>query len=1160
MVGWSVLWTGARRRHAGRDMDMSRLSNRSAGALVIVLVGCFAFAAAKQAGGGSWFDALIKQKQAAQPDRPAGRQPVPLPDFGKGKYTFCAWIRTTRHGSIFAKAPARGKWAEGGKSLFIADGKVSLDIGWVGTIRGRTRVTDGKWHHVALSGGQPQKIYVDGKLDATGRLDSTPDVKGHVFKLGYTSTDFPEKTQRAFSGDMDDVRVYGRVLSEKEIKAHLTGKQPERGRGLVACWPLDGDAKDASGGLNHAMPIGSAKFVDGKYGKALRLSGRAHMVVSSGKGASPDAALWGSLRRQFSDRVSAQEMAQERADGIWGADWKTVTYAEAAKRYTAAAQRPSSIAGRIAKLAASAKTPAGLKKVRELYLKSKRYEQLLEKVAEFKLKELRGSITALHKSDPAGRKPIARLDALEKQASEWTAGPPAGQAFEDWKQAVAKLRRDVLFNENPLFDFDKLVFVKRQTYHSSHFYTDFIDGCGRYGGNLCILDLKTGKVTDLIPEMKEGIFGRFDLHFSAKRIVFDWKKAPREGFRIYEIDIDPARGIRTGGPRQLTFPPPDEQARIKKYDNSFLGGTARMYYHQTDDMHPCYLPDRGIIFTSTRCEFGTLCDAPDVLSTPVIYRMDLPASPGRAGQAGGDGKNMEKLTNSPVSEFSPSMMSDGRVLYTRWEYVDKGQLGVKCLWAMFPDGSGTVEVYGNDIQYPPSFLHGRQIPGYNNMFVFLGTPHYPQSGIGTVIRIDMSKNIRTREPMTYITPHVDIRQEPGWNHLVNGRWVRHTRGPLYMDPYPLSKSIYLVSHNPNKPWSDPKAYALYLISESGAHEPIYRDPEISCWQPYPLRPRRTPPVLRSVRDPELAKKNLAVCTVQDVHFGMEGIKQGEVKYLRIMEQLPRPWDSRRFWDPRNRLNHHTRLVSRGSVLAAKVMYGVVPVEADGSAYFLVPADRCIYFQALDENYMELQRERTYVNYRPGEKRSCVGCHETPNDSPPSRTRMSLALKRPPSKPGPQPGDKTAARIIDYPTDVQPVLDKYCVRCHGASNPKAKLDLTGALTTHFSRSYENILRRRLVKTFDEGSDWGGTPYSPPKTVGSHASRFIARVRKGCTGNDRKLPLADFVKLATWVDANAQYYGTYYGRKNIKYKGHPNFRPVPTFEQAISTTCWLPVEKR
>ncbi|MCP4455588.1 MAG: LamG domain-containing protein, partial [Planctomycetes bacterium] len=366
----------------------------------------------------------------------------------------------------------------------------------------------------------------------------------------------------------------------------------------------------------------------------------------------------------------------------------------------------------------------------------------------------------------------------------------------DWradKVRVLKTETDTLLND-PLMSFDKILFIKRLTYHSSHFYTDFIDGCDRFGGNLCVLDRKTGKVTDLIPEMKHGIFGRFDLHFNADKVVFDWKEGEAKGFRIFEIDIDPKTGMRQGTPRPLTFPPDDEAARIKKYDNHQNGGTARMYYHQTDDMHPCYLPDGGIVFTSSRCEFGTLCDGPDHLSTAVLHRIN------------GDGTLMQQLTNSPVSEFSPSIMEDGRILYTRWEYVDKGQLGIKCLWAMQPDGSGSVEIYGNDIQFPPTFLHGRQIPGQSETFVMLGTPHYPQSGIGTVIRVDTTKNIRTREPMTYMTPYVDIRQEPGWNHYENGRWSRHTRGPLYMDPYPLSDSLFMVAHNPDKPWDDPKAY------------------------------------------------------------------------------------------------------------------------------------------------------------------------------------------------------------------------------------------------------------------------------------------------------------------------------------------------------------------
>jgi hypothetical protein len=713
-------------------------------------------------------------------------------------------------------------------------------------------------------------------------------------------------------------------------------------------------------------------------------------------------------------------------------------------------------------------------------------------------------------------------------------GNDSGHDWRNDKVAFGRSYTDSLLKGH-LANLEKILFVKRYTFHSSHFYTDFIDGCDRFGGNLCVLDRKTGQVKDLIPEMKHGIFGRFDLHFSADRIVFDWKEGEGKGFRIFEIDIDPVTGARAGAPRQLTFPPDDEAERIEKYDNHRNGGTARMYYHQTDDMHPCYLPDGGIVFTSSRCEYGTLCDAPDHLASAILHRMDA------------DGGNMEPLTNSAVSEFSPSVMQDGRILYTRWEYVDKGQLGIKCLWAMRPDGSGSVEIYGNDIHLPPTFLHGRQIPGKSNMFVMLGTPHCPQSGIGTVIRVDTTQDIRTRAPMTYITPYVDIRQEPGWNQYENGKWRRHTRGPLYMDPFPLDEDLFLVAHNPDKQWDDPRAYGLYLLNATGVHQPIHIDPEISCWQPTPLQVRAVPPVLSTPRDETLAAKQLAVCFVHDIYQGMEGIERGQVKYIRVMEQIPRPWDCRQFWDGVG----HTDLISRGTALAAKAMHGIVPVYEDGSAHFYVPADRNIYFQALDENFMELQRERTYVNYRPGEKRSCVGCHEKPNNLA-SKQGSAIAMKKAPVMPGPQ--------VIHFPSYVQPVLDRHCVSCHSGREPKGGFDLTGAMTDLFSRSYENIMRRGLIKTYREMSDWGGSQYTPPKTIGSHASTFIMALREGKQHKDLNLPLKDFARLATWVDASGVYYGSYWGRRRLKYRNHPNFRPVPTFDEALSTVCPLPVDQR
>ncbi|MHC4638215.1 MAG: TolB family protein, partial [Planctomycetota bacterium] len=292
---------------------------------------------------------------------------------------------------------------------------------------------------------------------------------------------------------------------------------------------------------------------------------------------------------------------------------------------------------------------------------------------------------------------------------------------DEFKAALEDLTRKAAL-ASPLFDFDKLLFTKRYTYGSNHYYTDFINGSQKFGGNICVLSLSEGKVTELVPQFEGGIFGRFDLSFDGKRVVFGYKAAIGKGYRIYEIGIDGT------GLRQLTFDPPDEKQRIAKYKIN------DMYQHHTDDMHPCYLPDGGICFISSRCEYGILCNTPDVFTTTVLYRMD------------GDGTNMVKLTNSSVSEASPSVMNDGRILYTRWEYVDKGAVSVKCLWSIHPDGSYPVEIYANDIALPPTFIHGQAIAGHNNLYVVAGTPHYPQGRVGTIIRLDINYPVRTRQP------------------------------------------------------------------------------------------------------------------------------------------------------------------------------------------------------------------------------------------------------------------------------------------------------------------------------------------------------------------------------------------------------------------------------
>jgi len=727
----------------------------------------------------------------------------------------------------------------------------------------------------------------------------------------------------------------------------------------------------------------------------------------------------------------------------------------------------------------------------------------------------------------------------------------------------------------PLPDLDKIVFVRRYTYTANHYYTEFINSRWLPGGNICVLDLKTGKVGELVPELENGVFGRFDVDFDARHIVFAWKCANEQGYRLYEIEIDPVAGTRVGALKQLTFPEENEAEIVERYR---VG-----YHHGTDDMDPCYLPDGGIVFISTRCQYGILCDAPDIFTTTVLYRMER------------DGRNMQKLSNSSVSEATPTVLPDGRIMYTRWEYVEKGAVSVKCLWSMNPDGSGSSEVYGNDISLPPTFLYGRPIPNMPSHYVMLGTPHYPQNGMGTVIRLDMTKPIRTREPMTYMTPDVDIRSEGGFHFMIDGKWRGDRAGKLgrlFKEPYPLSDKLFLVPCKAaGSAWSDPKAYDLCLLDEAGNATVIYDDPEMSCFEPFPLRPRKRPPVIKTPIDRDMAEKGLATCVVTDIYHGMEDTERGSIKYIRVLEQVPRPWATRRRWGGDTYDQQHAT-ISKNTHLGLRVQHGVVPVEKDGSAHFVVPAGRNIYFQALDENYMAVQIERTLVNYVPGETRACIGCHETPNEVADVRPDDSavLAVKRPASFPGPQPGEESGQRALDYATDVQPVFDSHCIKCHSGKEPKGDLNLTGEMTPLFSMSYEQLIEPRRGGFGRRGKPLlcgptvgenhpktGNVHYMPARSFGSHASVLVAMLAPGkvklkdpkqaelagkLTGQHKKIKLSreELLKITNWVDTNAQFYGMYWGRKNIKYKDHPNFRPTPTFERAASYVSLIPEGER
>ena len=680
-------------------------------------------------------------------------------------------------------------------------------------------------------------------------------------------------------------------------------------------------------------------------------------------------------------------------------------------------------------------------------------------------------------------------------------------------------------NLRPDPGFGKVLFIRRPTYTPDHYYTEFINGI-RFGGNISVLDLETGTIRDLLPEsMTKGTVGRLDLSFDGTKVLFDFKASKKEGFRIWEVGLDGSEL------RQVTSPPGDEAERIERHR-----------FH-TDDMHPCYLPDGNIVFTSTRVEYEILCNASGVLKSAVLHR----TTP--------DGKHIERLSNNSVSEFSPAVMHDGRVLYHRWEYVDKGSLCIKSLWAMHPDGTGSVEVYGNNIALPPTFIYGRPVPGHSNLFSCLGTPHYPQGPYGTVMLVDTTRDIRTTDPLTFITP-VKITTEPGWDFWNGERWVRDEKGQsghLYKDPYPLSDSLFLVSckTDPKANWRTENGYDLYLLNNDGEQWLLYDDDKFSCFSPIPVRARPKPMVPKATRLPDLAAEGKALCVVSDIYRGMQGVERGSIKHIRINEHVPRPWSG---YNPDGNY-----WVGARTHLGLKVQHGIVPVEEDGSACFTVPADRNIFFQALDENYMEVQRERTFVNYRPGEVRSCVGCHERTSETPGPGERKSivLALNRAPSQPGPQPGEKNGRRTLHYPRDIQPIWDRHCIGCHDGKEVK-KPDLRGTEVDQFSRSYLDLRWGDWCGTVideEERDGLRGAKYLPPYTLGSHQSKLVDLLRNGHPDSDGKaqvkLSLEEMVKVTTWVDSMCQFYGSYWGRHHVKDRDRPDYRPVDSVDQALSS---------
>lgn len=672
----------------------------------------------------------------------------------------------------------------------------------------------------------------------------------------------------------------------------------------------------------------------------------------------------------------------------------------------------------------------------------------------------------------AERKEVAEL--RRRCAALAADGPKSPDAEEELYLEARRAKRQLMLRDPDLESLGRVLLVKRHPYLSSHNYSDVLDSQFRPGGGVFVLEIprrdgrldpEAGKLK-MLADATDGIARDAVADFDARKIYYAYRpdKSPVAGWTPYwHLMAVDASG---GASQQLTDGP----------------------FH---DYYPCPLPDGGMAFISTRANARFLCWRPQAF---MLYRMDA------------DGTGIRPLSFANLSEWTPAPMRDGRILWTRSEYLDKGADFGHTLWAIRPDGTHAELVFGNNT--PNCYINGREVPDSREICCTLfshGGDHNGPIGL-----VDRGQGPFDSGAVTNITPDV----KPHYNMS----WPRYE---CFRDPTPVARDYFLVSH------AAADRFGIYVIDRYGNRELLYLDPEIDAVSPTPLRPVSRPPVLASSLDPALAKAGKAEVTLVDVYRGLEPhVRRGEVKYLRVCQEVRADLlklpdgqcqaDHVEFQDWYATPTHRVRGPHGWPSYVAKASLGLVPLSEDGSATFEVPAGRTLYFEVLDEQFNELQRMRSVVQLQAGERRSCVGCHESRRDAGPA---MCLTASRPATPVTPPPwGDRPFA----YERVVQPVWNTHCVRCHGAAQ-KERINLAGSVDADkVPASYRALIEGGWVHYFD--CTWNLRHHkAEPKSFGTLQSKLWRLLDAGHHGVKFSPDETHAVKC--WIDLNCPLWPDY-----------------------------------
>jgi len=656
-----------------------------------------------------------------------------------------------------------------------------------------------------------------------------------------------------------------------------------------------------------------------------------------------------------------------------------------------------------------------------------------------------------------GREFLARLTRLREQV-------PAAAELDAGEDVVSAARAIDRYWSDTIRDLRPIAFIRRPLLAVNA--VSPYNTAPKAPASICVFDpSRPNQPPKVICDASNGCIFDLNLSYDAKTLFFSsWDPEVEGGWHIYEIGLDGA------GLKQITSGP-------------------------DSDISPLPLPDGRVMFVSTRAANMLVCQAHRAGALYTCKR---------------DGSDVRRVSSHTLSDHTPQIMDDGRVLFTRWDYgMEKGVFSRQALWTMNPDGTRFQLFFGNTIEDPNAFWQARPIPGRPEVVCTFGPHHSYQAGMIGLVYNGLGEEAPRGTGFRWITDELPIVADIGFP------WG-------YQNAYPINEHLFLVSYGGDGEHRN----RIYLLDDRGNRKCIYEDTELGSWHPILVEPRQPPPAISPAgespvfvrRDPVEANSDpdstTATFLVQDVYEGLfPHVQRGEITALEIVEQVPKthPHTGGYAWGI-------SPIIGRGTMYVRRLI-GTVPVEADGSAYFTAPAARDISFHALNADGKTIQRMGSTLQAMPGEMVGCIGCHEHQNEAPPQQ-RMAAAIRSKPSVP--QRPDWGTNGVIDFVRCVQPVLDKYCTKCHSGPTPDGQLDLSGDKTRYFNMAYNQLIEMGWVHYV--AMDNADYERNVPKTYGSIVSRLCDYLDK--PHQDVIVPPEDRRTVYAWIDANVPYYGVYH----------------------------------